>query len=71
MEEKEYGFIKEGKVFRKAFFDYTDKEIGEVKETEEAAMLYYTERFALAQAKVNDVEGKINGTENKGSYWRL
>ncbi|WP_339698189.1 DUF349 domain-containing protein [uncultured Roseivirga sp.] len=68
MEEKEYGFIKEGKVFRKAFLDYTDKEIGEVKETEEAAMLYYTERFALAQAKVNDVEEKINGTENKGSY---
>ena len=68
MEEKEYGFIKEGKVFRKAFLDYTDKVIGEVKETEEAAMLYYTERFALAQAKVNEVEEKINATENKGSY---
>ncbi|MGW8122251.1 DUF349 domain-containing protein [Roseivirga echinicomitans] len=68
MEEKEYGFIKEGKVFRKAFLDYTDKEIGEVKETEEAAMHYYTERFALAQSKVNEVEEKINGTENKGSY---
>ncbi|KYG76744.1 DUF349 domain-containing protein [Roseivirga echinicomitans] len=68
MEEKEYGFIKEGKVFRKAFLDYADKEIGEVKETEEAAVLYYTERFALAQTKVNEVEEKINGTENKGSY---
>ena len=68
MEEKEYGFIKEGKVFRKAFLEYADKEIGEVKETEEAAVLYYTERFDLAKTKVNEVEEKINGTENKGSY---
>ena len=68
MEEKNYGFIKEGKVYRASFLDFSEKEIGEVKETEDAALFYYKERFALAAAKVNEVEEKINATENKGSY---
>uniref|UniRef100_UPI0040482380 DUF349 domain-containing protein n=2 Tax=Roseivirga sp. TaxID=1964215 RepID=UPI0040482380 len=66
--EGQYGFIKEGKVFRNAFLDFGQREIGEVKDSEESTSIFFLERFNLAQAKVDQVEEKINATENKGSY---
>jgi hypothetical protein len=66
--EGQYGFIKEGKVFRNAFLDFGQREIGEVKDSEESTLIFFLERFNLAQAKVDQVEEKINATENKGSY---
>ena len=68
MEEQQYGFVKEGKVFRNAFLDFGQREIGEVKDSEESTLTFFSERFNLAQAKVDQVEEKINATENKGSY---
>ncbi len=68
MIDNNYGYIKEGKVFRKAFLHFPDREIGEVKESEEQAMKYFEDRFEQASAEVEKVKAKINGTENKGSY---
>lgn len=68
MEEQQHGFIKDGKVFRNAFLDFEQREIGEVKDSEESTLIFFSERFGLAEAKVNQVEEKINATENKGSY---
>lgn len=66
--EQTFGFIKEGKVFRSAFLEFDNREIGLVKESEEAALDFFSNRFHLAKDKVDQVEGKINATENKGSY---
>jgi hypothetical protein len=62
------GYIEEGKVFRNGFLDFEIREIGEVKESEEVTFNFFSERFPLAEAKVDQVEAKINATENKGSY---
>ena len=66
--EEAYGYIKEGKVFRNAFLEFESKEIGELKESEEDSLKFFVDRFSMAKAKVDQVEEKINATENKGSY---
>lgn len=64
----EYGYIKEGKVFRNAFLDFPEREIGLVKENEATTLDYFTERFSSLQAEIEDVESKIESQLNKGSF---
>lgn len=64
----EYGYIKEGKVFRNAFLDFPEREIGTVKENESTTLDYFTERFSSLQAEIEDVESKIESQLNKGSF---
>ncbi|MEM7551907.1 MAG: DUF349 domain-containing protein [Bacteroidota bacterium] len=68
IEEHPYGLIKGDKIIRKAFLEYPEKEIGVVKDSEEASIKYFEDRFDLARKKVDDVVQKIESTENKGSY---
>ncbi|MFY0593792.1 DUF349 domain-containing protein [Roseivirga sp.] len=68
MEKLVYGYIKDGKVFRKAFLDFPDLEIGEVKGSEEESLSYYEDRFELAEKQVNTVSEKISANTNKGSF---
>lgn len=63
-----FGVIKEGKVFRNAFLEFPEKEIGEVKESEGETLSYFQERFDLLVQDVAKVEEKINAAINKGSY---
>ena len=68
MENHKYGFIKDGKVYLKGFLDYPDRQIGEVRIDDESTLNYFSERFSLAEKKVNDLETEITNAENKGSY---
>lgn len=68
MSENKYGEIREGKVYRKAIDGFPEKEIGEVKETEEAAIAYYEQRFAHLEEKISQLEQDVHSTTNKGSY---
>lgn len=63
-----FGFIREEKVFRNAFLEFTEKEIGEVRESESETFSYFQGRFQLLEQEVAKVEAKINETTNKGSY---
>lgn len=63
-----FGVIREGKVFRNAFLEFPEKEIGEVKESEEETLSYFQVRFDLIVQDVAKVEAKINEATNKGSY---
>ena len=45
-------------MFRNAFLDFADREIGEVKETETLALQYFEERFQQAAKQVDDVKAK-------------
>ena len=67
-EEKIYGFAKEGAVYRNAFLNFPERQIGEVKESEEESLSYFTERFGNMEAQVNDLEQRINEATNKGSF---
>lgn len=68
MTENEYGYVKEGKVFRKGFRDFPDRVIGEIKTDEESSIAYFKERFQVVENKVANLEKAIEEAENKGSY---
>lgn len=68
MKEFEYGYFKDGKIFRKGFLEYPDREIGEIRNDEESTFNYFSQRFNLALEKVKKIEQEIEEAENKGSY---
>jgi hypothetical protein len=63
-----YGFIKDGKIYRNAFLDYPEREIGEVRESEESTIKYFEDRFQMAEKKVQTLEDSVEESDNKGSY---
>ncbi len=63
-----FGVIREGKVFRNAFLEFPEKEIGEVRASEDETLAYFQERFDLIVKDVAKVEANINAASNKGSY---
>ena len=63
-----YGFIKDGKIYRNAFLEYPEREIGEVRESEESTIKYFEDRFAMAENKVNNLGKSVDESDNKGSY---
>ncbi|MBD2702559.1 DUF349 domain-containing protein [Spirosoma sp. BT702] len=64
----EYGYVKDGKVFLKGYLEYEDRQIGEVKRTEQEALDYFKNRFIIAENKVGQLEKDIEEAQNKGSY---
>ena len=64
----EYGYVADGKVFLKGYLDYPDRQIGEVKRTEQEALDYFKNRFIIAQSKVAQLEEEVTDAQNKGSY---
>lgn len=66
--ENEYAYIKEGKVFLKGYLDMPDRQIGEVKRTEEEAFKYFEDRYDIAVSKVEQLKVEIETAQNKGSY---
>ncbi|SOE21843.1 protein of unknown function [Spirosomataceae bacterium TFI 002] len=66
--ENEYAYIKDSKVFLKGYLDMPDRQIGEVKRTEEEAFQYFVNRYEIATNKVDQLEKEIEEAQNKGSY---
>lgn len=66
--ENEYAYIKDGKVFLKGYLDMPDRQIGEVKRTEEEAFQYFINRYQIAVNKVTQLESEITEAQNKGSF---
>ena len=64
----EYGYVKDDKVFLKGYLDHPDREIGVVRESDEASLQYFIDRFTRVKEKLEAVEKAIETTENKGSY---
>ncbi|MEQ9438557.1 MAG: DUF349 domain-containing protein [Cyclobacteriaceae bacterium] len=63
-----YGFIQDGKIYRNAFLEYPEREIGEVRESEASTIKYFENRFEMAENKVALLEKSVTESENKGSY---
>jgi hypothetical protein len=66
--ENEYAYIADSKVFLKGYLDMPDRQIGEVKRTEEEAFQYFVNRYDIAVGKVNQLASEIEEAQNKGSY---
>ena len=66
--EHPYGHIVDGKIYRKAFLNFPEREIGEVRESPEESLAFFEERFKTAELKVTEIEKQIASNENKGSF---
>lgn len=64
----EYGYVLDGKVFLKGYLGNPDRQIGEVKRTEQEAIDYFKNRFNIASSKVEQLENDVEEAQNKGSY---
>ncbi|SFF59208.1 DUF349 domain-containing protein [Thermoflexibacter ruber] len=63
-----YGYAKDGKVYLNGYLNFPTREIGVVKESEQASIQYFTKRFDLAKEKVEQLAKAVNSTNNKGSF---
>ncbi len=63
-----FGYVREGKVYLHAFLHFPERQIGEVKDTDEAALAYFEQRFLLFEQKVRDLILVIDEAQNKGSF---
>ena len=68
MTDTKFGYIKDGKVYRKGFRDFPDRIIGEIKTDEQSSIQYFIERFEVVESKVGALEKAVEEAENKGSY---
>ena len=70
MEKKRipFRYILDNKIHLSGILDLPDRIIGEVKESEEDSLLYFTRRFDDFKSKVEQLESDINTADNKGSY---
>jgi hypothetical protein len=66
--ENEYAYILDSKVFLKGYQGMVDRQIGEVKRTDQEAFDYFINRYNIAEAKVEQLEKEIEEAQNKGSY---
>lgn len=66
--ENEYAYILDSKVFLKGYMGMPDRQIGEVKRTEEEAFQYFINRYDIAVSKVSQLGAEITEAQNKGSY---
>ncbi|TAE00820.1 MAG: DUF349 domain-containing protein [Bacteroidetes bacterium] len=64
----QFGYAQDGKIYLNAYMDFPKREIGVVKETEEASLLYFIKRYELAEKKVEEIKFAVEETQNKGSY---
>jgi hypothetical protein len=67
-EAKKYGFIQDQQVWLKAFMNYPDRRVGDVKESEDDSLVYFAKRFNMFSEKVNALLERIATSENKGSF---
>ena len=65
---KQFGYVKEGKVFLNSFRSFPERAIGEVKDTEENALNYFVNRFSVIENRVNKLVNSIETAQNKGSF---
>ena len=66
--KNKYAEIRGNKIFLRSFFNYPERQIGEVKEAKEASIEYFENKFEIFVEKVDKLEAQIKEAQNKGSY---
>ncbi|OON68204.1 DUF349 domain-containing protein [Hymenobacter sp. CRA2] len=65
---RQFGYIESDQVWLRPFMDLPARQVGQVKDTEDAALIYFAQRFESFRAKVDDLLARIDESENKGSF---
>ena len=67
-EAKRYGYVEAGGVWLSPVLGQPARQIGLVKETGDAALLYFAQRYETLRAKVDALLAKMEASDNKGSF---
>ena len=67
-EARRFGYVEAGGVWLRPVFAQPARQIGLVKESDEASLRYFAQRFALLHTKVDTLLAKMAASENKGSF---
>lgn len=67
-EAQRYGYVEAGGVWLRPVLAQPARQIGLVKDTDAAALLYFAQRFETLRAKVDELLAKMDASENKGSF---
>lgn len=67
-EAQRFGYVEAGGVWLRPVLAQPARQIGQVKETDEAALRYFAQRFGLLRAKVDNTLAAMDASENKGSF---
>ena len=67
-EARRYGYIEGDQVWLRPLLDLPARQIGQVKDSADASLLYFAQRFDLFRAKVEGLLQSIEESDNKGSF---
>jgi hypothetical protein len=67
-EARRYGYIEGDQVWLQPFMDLPARQVGLVKESDDAALQYFAQRFETFRGKVDELLQKMDESENKGSF---
>ncbi|WP_426489993.1 DUF349 domain-containing protein [Hymenobacter sp. 102] len=67
-EARRYGYVEGDQVWLRPLLSYPARQVGQVKESADASLLYFAQRFQLFRRKVEELLQKIEESDNKGSY---
>ena len=67
-EAQRFGYVEAGGVWLRPVLAQPARQIGLVKESDEASLRYFAQRFALLHTKVDTLLAKMAASENKGSF---
>ncbi|SDY19490.1 DUF349 domain-containing protein [Hymenobacter psychrophilus] len=65
---RQYGYTEGNQVWLRPVLDYPARPVGQVKESAEASLRYFAQRFARYQAKVEELLRDMEASDNKGSF---
>ncbi|MEM6643085.1 MAG: DUF349 domain-containing protein, partial [Bacteroidota bacterium] len=69
MTEIPFGYVQAGKIFRREWGEYPEREIGEVRDDDiEKSTAFFVEKFADLSQSIDQITETIDQAENQGSY---
>lgn len=63
-----FGFIINGDIFLSGYSSYPDRKIGVVKESDEATVAYFINKYQLLRNKIEELRQTVRSSQNKGSF---
>ena len=67
-EARRYGYVEADGVWLRPLLGQPARQVGHVRDTDDAALLYFAQRFEAFRRKVDDVLDKMATSENQGSH---
>jgi hypothetical protein len=67
-EARRYGYVEDGGVWLRPTLGQPARRIGQVKDTDDDALRYFTQRYEAFRAKVDELLNRLETAENQGSY---